>query len=91
VANGGDNSVTKLRASDGTLLGTFQLHPNILPSGIAFDGENIWVTGTSIVELRASDGAQIGVFRTPQNSSEGVAFDGANIWVGLPNNTVAKL
>jgi hypothetical protein len=37
----GDNTVTKLRASDGTNLGTFNVGAN--PQGVAFDGANIWV------------------------------------------------
>jgi YVTN family beta-propeller protein len=41
VTNTGSNTVTKLRASDGTVLGTFGVGTN--PSGLAFDGANIWV------------------------------------------------
>ena len=41
VANFGDNTVTKLRTSDGTVLGTYTTGPG--PCGIAFDGANIWV------------------------------------------------
>jgi len=33
--------VTKLRASDGTVLGTFSVGSQ--PIGVAFDGANIWV------------------------------------------------
>ena len=41
VANQGDNTVSKLRASDGAPLGTFTV--GTFPYGIAFDGANIWV------------------------------------------------
>ena len=41
VANGMSSTVTKLRASDGTVLGTFPLGK--FPIGVAFDGTNIWV------------------------------------------------
>ena len=41
VANVDGRSVTKLRASDGALLGTFTLGGR--PYGVAFDGANIWV------------------------------------------------
>src|SRR4029077_9623273 len=44
VTNGGtgsNGSVSKLRASDGKLLGTFAVGSD--PLGIAFDGANIWV------------------------------------------------
>ncbi|HEY6370929.1 MAG TPA: hypothetical protein VIX37_10140, partial [Candidatus Sulfotelmatobacter sp.] len=34
-------TVTKLRASDGTLLGTFDVGTS--PLNVAFDGANIWV------------------------------------------------
>jgi len=40
VANGG-STVTKLRASDGAVLGTFSVGK--FPIGVAFDGTNIWV------------------------------------------------
>ena len=42
VANLLSNNVTKLRASDGALLGTFSVGTQ--PVGVAFDGANIWVT-----------------------------------------------
>ena len=41
VANWGDGTVTKLRASDGANLGTFTVGSN--PDGLAFDGAYIWV------------------------------------------------
>ncbi len=41
VANNIVNSMTKLRASDGALQGTFAVGTN--PFGVAFDGVNIWV------------------------------------------------
>jgi DNA-binding beta-propeller fold protein YncE len=45
VANSGSNNVTKLRASDGTLLGTFATGNS--PARIAFDGANIWVANVT--------------------------------------------
>ena len=44
LANTFDATVSKLRASDGTDLGTFAVGP--FPTGVAFDGANIWVTNT---------------------------------------------
>jgi DNA-binding beta-propeller fold protein YncE len=41
VPNQQSNDVTKLRASDGATLGTFNV--GYLPQGTAFDGANIWV------------------------------------------------
>jgi hypothetical protein len=43
--------VSKLRASDGALLGTFAVGTN--PSALAFDGANIWVAnfGNTVSKL----------------------------------------
>jgi DNA-binding beta-propeller fold protein YncE len=41
VVNQNDRTVTKLRASDGTNLGTFGVGQT--PQGAAYDGTNIWV------------------------------------------------
>jgi sugar lactone lactonase YvrE len=92
VANSGDNTVTKLRTSDGETLGTFPAGNS--PQGIAFDGANVWVTdffGNTVTELRCSDGKTLGTFNVGR-SPYYPAFDGANIWV--PNGgdgTVTKL
>jgi DNA-binding beta-propeller fold protein YncE len=45
VANYNSNNVTKLRASDGEVLGTYAV--GLKPSGIAFDGANIWVANSA--------------------------------------------
>jgi predicted Ser/Thr protein kinase len=81
VSNMGDNTVTKLTASDGTVRGTFTV--GTAPDGLAFDGADIWVANSgsnNVTELRASDGAVLGAFSVG-NNPEGIAFDGANIWV----------
>ena len=92
VANTGDSTVTKLRASDGASLGTFTV--GSFPSGVAFDGANIWVANqgsASVTKLRASDGANLGTFAVGLNPI-GVAFDGANIWTANHgSDTVTKL
>ena len=92
VANEGSNNVTKLRASDGTVLGTFSV--NSEPIGVAFDGADIWVTafGTNnVTKLRVGDGTVLGTFSVG-NSPRGVVFDGTNIWsVNELSNTVSKL
>jgi hypothetical protein len=92
TANSGDNSVTKLRASDGEILGTFPAGNS--PQGIAFDGANVWATdfnGNTVTKLRCSDGKNLGTFNVGRNPFY-PAFDGTNIWV--PNGadgTVTKL
>jgi hypothetical protein len=90
VANGGGNTVTKLRSSDGVSLGTFTVGAN--PFGIAFDGANLWVANsTGVTKLRASDGSNLGTFSVGA-SPLGVACDGSNIWVAsFGNGTVTKL
>jgi hypothetical protein len=55
-------TVTKLKASDGTNLGTYSV--GTYPVGIAFDGANIWVTNAgdnTVTKLRASDGSNMWV------------------------------
>jgi hypothetical protein len=68
VSNGSSNAngiVTKLRASDGTVQGTFTSIAGAY--GVAFDGSNIWVTNDDpnnplVNKLRASDGTMLGSF-----------------------------
>jgi DNA-binding beta-propeller fold protein YncE len=73
-------------------LGTFTAGTN--PSGIAFDGANIWVTNwgsSNVMKLRASDGATLGTFAVGTNPY-GMVFDGANIWVtNYGSSSVSKL
>src|SRR5437870_9753232 len=86
------DAMTKLRASDGTLLGTFPVVND--PAYATFDGANLWVTnsaGRSVTKLRASDGALLGTF-TVGNFPIGILFDGENIWVtNSGDDTVSKL
>src|SRR5207253_2333414 len=63
VTNLGDNTVTKLRASDGVNLGTFRVGE--YPAWITFDGTNVWVSNLNtdnVTKLRASDGTVLGTF-----------------------------
>ncbi len=86
------SNVTKLRAYDGAVLGTFAVGSN--PSGIAFGGANVWVgniSSDSVTELRGSDGAVLGTLAVGSSPYD-VAFDGANIWVtNFGSNNVTKL
>ena len=45
VTNYSDNTVTKLRASDGSLVGTYSVGNG--PKDICFDGASIWVANGS--------------------------------------------
>src|SRR3954469_3971745 len=72
-------AMTKLRASDGKVLGTFPVVKG--PAYAAFDGANIWVTNfydATVAKLRASDGALLGTFPVGTNPI-GILFDGDNI------------
>ncbi|MGA2735829.1 MAG: YncE family protein [Bryobacteraceae bacterium] len=63
------------------------------PSGVAFDGSNIWVTNSddTITELLASTGAVLGTFSVGIEPA-GIAYDGANIWAAnISGSNVIKL
>ena len=75
MANSHINIITKVRARDGVVLGTFAV--GSAPEGVAFDGTNIWVANTTsnnVTKLAASSGAVLGTFAAG-TSSDGVAFD----------------
>src|SRR5207245_1202682 len=83
VANNRSNALTKLRAFDGALLGTYPVGDG--PSGLVYDCVNasIWVTNdrsNTVTRLRASDGANLGTFPVGKRPV-GIAFDGTSIWV----------
>ena len=86
------NTITKLKASDGTLSGTYPV--GTTPVAIAFDGSNIWVSNAdsaNITKLLAADGRTLGTFPVG-GKPQGIAFDGANIWVTIGTaNSVTKL
>ena len=67
------------------------------PSGIAFDGANMWVannTSNTVTKIQASSGEVLGTF-TGVTGAFAAAFDGANVWVANnPNSagtTVQKM
>jgi len=77
-------TVTKLRAGDGTVLGTFPVAEG--PDGIFYDGAHIWVANTysnySLTEFDPNDGTVLGVFPT-SGLPEQIAFDGRLLWVTM--------
>ena len=96
VTHWNDNSVTKLRASDGAVLGIYTVPGS--PYAVIFDGANIWVSmwnnangaGGTVAKLRASDGtllANVAVGGSPM----AFAFDGSYVWVANGINNVTKL
>jgi hypothetical protein len=90
-ANFGDDTVSKIQANDGTVLGTFKVGNE--PFGVTFDGANVWVSNladSTVSKLRAQDGANLGTFAVGKGVSW-MAFDGQNIWAASSVGTVTKL
>lgn len=80
VANYSLDTVTKLRADDGSLVATYKVTG---PWGMAFDGQNIWVANYSrdtVTKIRTADGALVGIYPAGVNP-RAVLFDGSCIWV----------
>lgn len=87
----GPNVVKKIRARDGTVLGTYPVGGG--PLGLAFDGANVWVANfdtNNVTKLRASDGANLGTFLTGAGPI-GIAFDGDSVWISSASGSVTKL
>jgi DNA-binding beta-propeller fold protein YncE len=83
--------VTKLRASDGTLIGTYPVGHT--PYFMAFDGSNIWVTNggdNTVTKIRASSGALVGTYPVGLRPDM-VAFDGSNVWVTNDGGGVTRI
>lgn len=81
VVNVGDNTVTKLAAATGQLIGTYAVGSQ--PLGIAFDGTNMWVVNSfsgSVTKLQANTGVVVGTYAVG-GFPDGITFDGTNIWV----------
>jgi len=80
------NGLSKIRPSDGVILGTYIVGKS--PFGLAFDGENIWVTNSAddtVSKVRASDGQVL--FTVPAgNAPWGIVYDGANLWAANANS-----
>lgn len=90
VVNENGGTVSKIRASDCALLGTFNV-PS--PKAIAFDGNSIWVTSLFgyVYQLDINFGGEIGVVQVG-GYPQGIVFDGNNIWVANgADNTVTKI
>jgi hypothetical protein len=87
------DTLTRLRP-DGTVEGVYPAG-QFAPSGIIFDGENIWSIssiGHLVVKIRASDAAIIATYTIDSLGSFYLTYDGANIWVtNYLNDTVTKL
>jgi DNA-binding beta-propeller fold protein YncE len=90
VPNGGDNSITVVQASSGSVVATITANagdPLNQPTVATFDGERILVTsyiGNTVSVFKAADLSFIGNFSTGTSSlPEGGCSDGINFWVPL--------
>src|SRR5215813_6983274 len=85
-ATNGRGVVTKVRASDGAVLGVFSDSQVTDCHRTVYDGANLWIgcsngiTGGILDKIRASDGAVIGR-SSGLGFIQSIAFDGASVWV----------
>ena len=91
VANQFSDTVSKLRASDGAVVGTYAVGHR--PVAVAFDGAFFWVANylsNNVMKLDAS-GAVVATFATGDGPGGLLATNG-NVWVANRNaNTLTKL
>ena len=63
VAMKSNDTLLKLRSTDGFIAGTFNLSPGSAPASLVFDGLDLWIanSGTNTIsKLRPADGTIIG-------------------------------
>lgn len=78
--------LTKVRASDGQVVGSWFLNSSTTPVdyfGLAFDGTNLWVARSStdeVLQIRPSDGAVLGAVGVG-DFPWSLAVDGVHLWV----------
>jgi YVTN family beta-propeller protein len=85
--------VTKLRASDGSIMGTFMVG-GVYPQLLVFGRARLWVTmalDNTVAVVRQSDGALLGNIRVG-SQPKGIGYDGERIWVAnKDDNTLTIL
>jgi len=82
VTNQNTDTVSKMRAKDGAVLGTYAT--GNIPCGVLFVNGVIWVANGgngTISKFRASDGKLLKTITGVATSPYQLAFDGANIWI----------
>ena len=92
VVSSGSGAVIKMRATDGAVLTSVALGPNLI--GLAFDGANIWTSqlvgaGGLAIKIRPTDGAVLGSYPLGPTPG-GITSDGENIWVASMNNNIVQ-
>jgi hypothetical protein len=90
VTNEGENSVTKVRASDAVVEGTYPVGSNVWD--VAFDGASVWVSADAgLVKLRQADGAILRTINFAPGSQRGLAFDGQHLWLSGAGQGLVKV
>jgi len=95
VGCSGDQFLFKVRPSDGAILDSIRISGN--PTGLAFDGTNIWSSADSSGMVNRTNGdtrtnTAFTVGSGNGSSPQAVAFDGTNVWVtSYADNTVIKI
>ncbi|MDX6612703.1 MAG: hypothetical protein QOD75_1889 [Blastocatellia bacterium] len=80
VGNSEDETVMRLRATNGTSQGTFQ---TTFPLALAYDGTYIWVGHTdNVTRLLAADGSDQGCFQVG-SLPQALVYDGTYIWAAV--------
>src|SRR5438034_7665941 len=93
VTSGFSQYITKLRASDGTLMGTFPVGTGTV--GATFDGTYVWLANwgyaaNSLTRVRL-EGSVEGVYPIGTYGPYGLIFDGTNIWVSTLYSYLIKV
>jgi hypothetical protein len=94
IGNEGNNTVMKVRASDGQFLATYTVDN---PGSLAFDGQRIWVNhrtssgGNTVSVLFASDGVPALNDITVGNMPDQMVWDGWGLWVVARDGTFKRI
>jgi hypothetical protein len=81
ISNAGDGTITKLRPSDGAVLGTFQVGP--APGKSIRMGDSVWIADSqanTLWRIDANTGALIQTYPV-RRPPVGMVSDGTNLWV----------
>jgi DNA-binding beta-propeller fold protein YncE len=89
VANFGDNTITELNATNGSLIRVIRKLSYKIdgPSALVINGHDLWVTnshGNSVTELNTENGALIRVVRDPSdkiNDPNDIAIIDGHVWI----------
>lgn len=92
ITNNGDNTVTRRRANDGALMGTYPV--GVSPLGMAYDGARLWVANRGDNTVTRLMAANLAISNTIPVGAQpnGLCFDGKHIWVANEgHNNVTRL